>query len=223
MMKKIGPAKTLCPLVVSALSLAAFAPAVNAVEVSASAGAASAYLWRGIDLGDGTPAVFGDVVASAGGAYGGIWVSSGDAGLGNEYDLFVGYGAEVGPLSIDASIWSYVYPDGETTNDTTGDLSEFILSLGVGPVSFTVYDNIANADGSNDYYYYTFGAEFGAFSATIGVHDGLVDGDDTPTHLDIGYAYNDSLSFTASKFIADEDQVDSDTQFVVSYSFPIGE
>ena len=229
MMKKIGPAKTLCPLVVSVMSLAAVAPAANAVEVSASAGVATAYLWRGFDLGDGSPAVFGDLVVSAGGAYGGIWISSGDDTLGNEYDLFVGYGTEIGPVAVDISIWNYNYPDAGfvvdenedpvfgSTDDTTGELSELILSLGVGPVSFTFYENIA---GAPSYSYYTLGAEFGAFSATVGVHDDD-EADDTPTHLDLSYAYNDNLSFTVSKFIADEDEVDSDTQFVASYSFNI--
>ncbi|KJS09464.1 MAG: histidine kinase [Gammaproteobacteria bacterium BRH_c0] len=192
-----------------------------AVEVSASAAVASTYLWRGYDLGSGTPAVSGDINASAGGAYAGVWGSSGDTAAGSEYDLYAGYGVELGGFSIDLSVWNYNYPtgagytpDGETD---FGDLTDVVLSLGYGPFSFAYYDNVAGAAG---YEYYTLGAEFGKFAVLLGKHDN-VSGDD-PVHLNLTYSYNDNLAFTISQFIADETD-DDDLKFVASYSIPIGE
>ena len=47
-------------------------------------------------------------------------------------------------------------------------------------------------------------------------------GDGDYSHLDLGYQYNDNLSFTVSKVIdTDDDTQEDDTLFVVSYSLPI--
>lgn len=206
----------------SALSLT-MVPAANAeVEVSGSLGIASTYLWRGYDLGSGTPAISGDLNASVSGFYGGIWGSSGDTTAGTEYDLYVGYGGEVGDFSYDVSLWNYVYPtlDSGSTEDAdetdVGELSEAVVTLGYGPVSLTYMDNIA---GSTGYEYYNLSAGFGAFTLAIGMHDNEGDADD-PTHADLTYAYNDNLSFTISQFISDEPEGD-DLKFVVAYSVPI--
>lgn len=215
------------------------APAVaGEMEVNASAAVANMYLWRGLDLGDGSAAVSGDLVVSKAGAYAGIWVSSGDDALGNEYDYFVGYGGEAGDFSYDLSLWNYNYSDNglagagfDMSDDTTGELSEVILTLGYGGVSFSYYDNIAGGSG---YTYMTLSGGIGKFSATVGHHDfdlpGGSTGNDDMTHLDISYAFNDNLSFTASKIVAqdcDKDDVgcggtfDEDVKFVVAYSLPI--
>lgn len=206
------------------LATAGFAVSGNALaapEVSASAAVASTYLWRGYDLGSGTPAVSGDLSVSAGGAYAGIWGSSGDTALGSEYDLYAGYGMEVGGLSIDLSIWNYNYPTSSTIgagpSTRFGDLTEVILGLGYGPFSFAYYDNVAGGSG---YEYYTLGAEFGQFSLMVGQHS--VPGGEDPMHIDLSYAYNDNLSFTVSQFVADEPD-DDNMKFVVSYSIPIAE
>ncbi len=190
-------------------------------EVAASAAVASSYLWRGYDLGSGTPAVSGDINVSAAGAYAGVWGSSGDTSAGTEYDLYAGYGVELGGVSVDLSVWNYNYPtgagytlDGETD---FSDLTEVVLSVGFGPVTAAYYDNVA---GSSGYEYYTLGVEFGQFSILAGMHD-TVGGED-PVHLNASYAYNDNLSFTISQFISDEAEGD-DLKFVVSYSLPITE
>ena len=163
----------------------------------------------------------GDINASAGGAYAGIWGSSGDTAAGSEYDLYAGYGVELGGLSVDLSVWNYNYPTGAgyTADGETdfGDLTDLVLSLGYGPFSFAYYDNVAGASG---YAYYTLGAEFGKFAILLGKHDN-VSGDD-PVHLNLTYSYNDNLAFTVSQFIADE-TADDDLKFVASYSIPIGE
>ena len=65
----------------AATAMAVSHSAMAEVEVSASAGVASAYLWRGVNLGNGAAAVFGDITASMGGAYATVWGSSGDSAL----------------------------------------------------------------------------------------------------------------------------------------------
>ncbi len=198
-----------------ALTAGAISAAPVMAEVSASVGVASTYLWRGYDLGSGTPAVSGDLSYSEGGFYTGVWASSGDTSVGTEYDLYAGYGMEFDSgFSVDLSVWNYVYPTGSDEIDM-GDLTDVILSLGFAGVSFSYYEPVA---GGSDYNYYTLGYGMGDFSATLGMHDNA-DGED-PMHLDISYAYNDNLSFTLSQFVADESD-DDDLKVVVSYSLPI--
>lgn len=213
-MKKM---KTLLAASVAAASMTMIAAPASA-EVSASATVASLYLWRGFDLGNGSPAVSGDITYSTGGFYAGVWGSSGDDTYGQEVDYYAGFATEVGPISVDLSVWNYVYPGagaGGDNGDTFGDLSEIILGLGMGPVSVTIYDNIA---GANGYFYGTVGLDVGSFSFVAGGTD-TDDEDSNYAHFDMSYAYNDSLSFTFSQMI-DEDN-DDDLRFVVSYSLPI--
>ena len=140
------------------LSAGTIIPAANA-EISASAAVATSYLWRGYDLGSGTPAVMADLSFSEGGAYAGVWISSGDTGAGTEFDLFAGFGGEIGDLSYDINVTNYLYPTGDysETDGDIGDFVELILTLGYGPVSVSYYDNIAGDTGgyapSEDYSY----------------------------------------------------------------------
>lgn len=224
----------------------------NAVEVAASAAVANMYLWRGIDLGNGkgVPAVSGDIKVTEAGFTAGAWGSSGDEAAGTEYDLWVGYGGSAGDFRYDLTIWTYVYPSagnsaeeigedddgnpvigrvGSDDTDNIGDLSEAVLTLGYGPVTFMFYDNIA---GAPDYYYYTLSAAFGSFSALVGYsvngdafveEDGSTDDVDY-THLDVSYAYNENLSFTLSQVVdegPDNSIVDDDLKFVVKYAIPL--
>lgn len=218
-------------------------PAAQA-EVSASVGVASTYLWRGYDLGSGTPAVSGDINYSNAGFYTGIWGSSGDTSAGTEYDLYAGYGMGFGEndmFSVDLSVWNYNYPTGAGYTDGETDPFEFtevVLTLGAGPVALSYYDNVAGGSG---YSYYTLSGSFDAFTVLLGMHDSVSnaydelghvishvcpsddeDGECKPVHLNVSYAYNDNLSFTLSQFVADEAD-DDDMKFVVSYSLPIGE
>ncbi|WP_347332053.1 TorF family putative porin [Marinimicrobium locisalis] len=211
---------------VSAMASAALAPVANA-EVSASVGAANMYYWRGYDLGNGDPAIWGDINVSGNGAYAGMWASSGDASAGTEYDLYVGYGSSVGDFSYDFSLWTYAYPSTkETTADldtgslvqestptSPGDLVEFITGLGYGPVSVTYYHGLEDLD---EYWYATVGLSAGDFAFTYGLHE------DDYAHFDIGYAYNDNLSFTLGLVADDADfGVSDEAKFVVGFSIPI--
>jgi len=222
--------KLLAAAVASSLALSAVAPIASA-EVSGSVGIASSYLWRGFDLGSGVPAVSGSLDFSESGFYAGIWGSSGDTSSGTEYDLYLGYGGEVGDFFYDISAWTYSYPTGSKQEDlgTPGNLAEAVISLGYGPVAFTYYDTIAApTDEGEDATYMTLAISVDAFSVTYGIHDKA--NYDT-SHIDFGYAYNDNLSFTISAQIdndngaleeGDEGYVDTtDPTFVVSYSIPI--
>lgn len=225
------------PLAVAALACTTAAPAL-AGELSANAGVASMYLWRGLDLGDGSPMVHGGLQYDAAGAYVGIWGASGDSSLGNEYDLYAGYGGELGGFRYDISVWNYNYSDAglegvlNSRDDTFKELTEIILTLGYGPVTFQYYDNIA---GNTGYQYFTLAASHDKFTAKLGHHEPEAS-DSAFTHLDLTYAYNDRLSFTISKIIDDESEgsfidpdsgevvqtgYDDDLNFIVSYTLPI--
>lgn len=229
--------KTLIASSVAAVMAAGvMAPAQAEVEVGASVGVANTYLWRGYDLGSGTPAVSGDLNLSASGFYTGIWASSGDTAAGSEYDLYLGYGGSFGDFSYDLSVWNYNYPTGagylddedtaELEETNFGDLSDVVLSLGYGPVAITYYDNVAGGSG---YSYATLAVEAGSFGFLVGQH---FEDTNELTHFDLSYAYNDNLSFTISAPIGSNDGdivdgemivVDEDPTFVVSYSLPLGE
>ncbi|WP_370980646.1 TorF family putative porin [Agaribacterium sp. ZY112] len=215
--------KAIAGVVAAATMAAAVAPAAQAEgEVSASVGVASTYLWRGKDLGSGTPAVSGDLSYSNGGFYTGIWGSSGDTDAGTEYDLYLGYGGEVGKFFYDVSAWTYSYPTGggKEETGTPGNLAEAVATLGYGPVSATYYQNVvAPGDDDGEYSYVTLAAELGAFGITYGQH---FEGNNDLSHLDLSYAYNDNLSFIISTQIeVDEPAETTDPTFVVSYSLPI--
>lgn len=209
----------------STMAFASVAPMANA-EVSASVGVASTYLWRGFDLGPGTPAVWGDINYSASGFTAGAWVSSGDTSLGTEYDLYASYGGEVGDFSYSIMAITYVYPEDVTVEPGTvneaihvGEFSEVILGLGYGPFSLAYYDNVAdNVAGDGGYTYITLGADVGDFSFTYGAHN---DANDDLQHFDVSYSYNDNLAFTLSTPVDTDSDDNGDSTFVVSYSLPI--
>ncbi|MEM7362491.1 MAG: TorF family putative porin [Pseudomonadota bacterium] len=195
-----------------------------AAEVSASASVATSYLWRGYDLGSGTPAASADIsVSSETGLYAGLWISSGDTSAGTEYDLFAGYGGEMGDFTYDINLTSYIYPTGpfSDTDGTVGDFMELIVSVCYGPVSFSYYDNIAGETGgyagSEGYTYITVGLDVEQWSFLVGTHD-FDPGD--ATHFDISYAFNDNLAFTLSILDIDGGG-DPEPTFVASYSIPI--
>lgn len=207
-------------LVAGAIALSAMAgfsvPAAHA-EVSASVGVANMYYWRGMDLGGGA-ALSADVNYSVNGFTVGAWTSSGDEGLGTEYDLYVGYGGEIGDFSYGLSVISYNYPNSEIS---PGDYTEAVATLGYGPLTVTYYDaiaaKVAPLDG-DDYNYATAALTFGSFTVLYGVHE------NDSSHIDLTYAYNDNLSFTVGAVVDDGDfatYVTDEPTFVVSLSLPI--
>jgi uncharacterized protein (TIGR02001 family) len=229
-MKKMNEKLLAGVLAVSAVAGTMMTTAAHA-EVSASVGASNMYYWRGLDLGAGDAAVWGDLkLSSEVGLYGGIWTSSGDASNGTEYDLYLGYGTTIGDFGIDISYWSYLYPQIELG---AGDLAEIVLGLSYGPVAFTYYDNQEGSE--QNYKYMTLAVTVDKFNIKYGAHSedetvlapgvigSLIDG---YSHLDITYSYNDNLSFTLGQ-VVDNAQVigvdvyPEDTKVAVNYTFPI--
>lgn len=203
-------------------STAAFADGhESAVEVSASAGVATSYLFRGVQLGEGSPMVYGDLMASFGGAYGGIWVAGGDDSLGTEYDLIVGYGGEVGGLSYDINITNYVYTAspafvggeeaGQATDTDIADFSEAILSLGYGDFGVTYAANITG--NGVDYIAGSYAA--GDLGLTVGKFE---KGD---THVDVSYAASENITFIASQVVDSDEGTEDDVIFVVDVALPL--
>jgi hypothetical protein len=195
--------KTFNKTLIAAATLTTFglAAAPAAVALDASASVATSYLWRGLDLGNGDAALAVDLSDSMGAVSYGLWVSSGDAANGTEYDLYASYGGSVGEIGYSIGYASYNYPDQEVGFD---DNAEYIYGLSYGPASVTVYDE-KGGEGE----YTVFGYEAGAYSFAYGDHE-------VPDlqHFDVSYAVNDSLSVTVSKMD------DADTTVVASYSLP---
>lgn len=208
--------------IASLVSASALTAQVAQAEVSASAAVSNMYLWRGTDLSgpSGVPAVSGDLSYSMGGAYAGVWASSGDTTNGNEYDLYVGYGLEAGGVSIDASVWTYIYPTASGNANSEGDLTELVLGLGYGDASFTLYETLTG--NSSDYRYMTLGYGMGDVSATVGISTSDAAASDY-THVDVSYAATENLSFTYSQVVAQDvdGTVDDSGKVALTLSLPI--
>jgi uncharacterized protein (TIGR02001 family) len=228
-MKKMNEKLLAGVLAVSALA-GSMVTSVAQADTSAAVGASNMYYWRGLDLGMGDAAVWGDLKASSdAGVYGGIWMSSGDALFGTEYDAYIGYGVKAGDLGIDISYWSYNYP---TLEVAPGDFAEIVLALSYGPVAFTYFDNAAISEdhfgpgadfGSEDYSYYTLAYTHDAISVKYGEHEDA-DGADLNgySHVDLTYAFNSKVSFTLGNPLDGGDGgLNEEMKFVVNLSLPI--
>ena len=131
---------------------------------------------------------------------------------GTEYDLFLGYGGSLGEISYNIGYATYSYPTADTNNNP-GDLAEYIYSVGYGPASVTIYDDV-----DSGYTYTAYGLDAGDFSFTYGAHDG---GADDQSNFDVSYSVNDSLSLTMSTVLdSDDTSDDAETTFVASYTLP---
>ena len=196
--------KTFNKTLIAAATLTTFglAAAPAAVALDASASVATSYLWRGKELGAGDAALAVDLSGSAGAISYGLWVSSGDSSS-TEYDIYASYAGSVGEIGYSVGYASYNYPSTGTGFD---DNAEYIYSLSYGPASYTVYDE-KGGDGE----YTVVGYEAGAFSFAYGDNNAA---NVPPTHFDVSYAVNDSLTLTVSE------PEDADTIVVASYALP---
>jgi len=189
------------------------------------------YLWRGLDLGaQGTPMIAGSLDLDSGaGFYAGTWAASGDTEVGTELDLYVGYATDLtDDISIDLGLVTYMYPSNVRDDDQFvdfGDLSEFYFSVSGYGFGLDYYNNIAGFSG---YSYVMASYGVGPFGIGIGHHmfDDEEQGNDFAgfgedmTHLDLSFAFNDEISFTASTIVdSDEDEnVRSSTLLQVVYA-----
>lgn len=205
--------KTFNKTLIAAATITTFglAAAPAAVSLEASASLATSYLWRGLELGEGSAALAVDLSGSTGAVSYGLWVSSGDgsdtnedgtSGAGStEYDIYASYSGEVNGIGYTLGYASYNYP---TLGVGFDDAAEYIYGLSYGPASVTRFDE---KDGDGEYT--VVGYEAGAFSFAYGDHDAV-----DRQHFDVSYAVNDSLSVTVSKLD------DADATVVATYSLP---
>lgn len=221
-MKTLSKAIAIASLVTASALTAQAAQA----EVEYSAGIATTYLWRGTDLGGAAFSAAADYSHESG-AYAGLWASSGDTSTGNEYDLYVGYGMEVGDVSVDLSVATYTYNKniaysvvaGEIVGEeaglgSPGELSEAILNVGFMDASINYI-----ADLGSEYSYTTLGYSLAGVDMSYSMSD---DGAGSEySVIDLGYGLTDELSLAVSKPIDDTAGVDEDVIVVMSYSIAL--
>lgn len=210
--------KKILPVAMSALMAAPLWLGTTAAqaEVSATLGAANMYLWRGQNLTPNEPQFHGSLDYShASGFYAGAWMTNEGVAGSYETDLYLGYGGSFGDFGYDVSYWKYLYPSASGSVSDT-DLSDFVLGLSYGPVSFTAYLGAESGSTKDDYY--TIAGDIGDFNILYGLYegDGSNSGQDY-SHFQVSYAFNDNITFTASKASNDGASVDTDPLFVVSY------
>ncbi len=179
-------------------------------NLSATAGVASVYLYRGLDASAGKPEVFGDLnYRTANGFYGSLWGSSAKASVANshEYNIIVGWQQPIDSFDINIGAISYVYPGLE--NSKVLHESEVYAGMGWRGFAFYIYDNVASKELNNEgYYYLALSYTSQQIDCTLGyaTDDKLSsslfeDGEYSYAHIDLTYAFNDKLSFTFSQVI----------------------
>lgn len=208
----------------------------TAGEVSASAAVANMYLWRGQDVGNGVPAVSGNLEYAVGSealtGYAAVWGSS--AGPTQEVDIYGGVRGTVSGFSYNAAYFTYNYPQAKGVDSTLvglpcaaddarcWDAREFYLSGSMAGVTAEAFIGTGEyGDGSdNKNNYFTLAYAYDKYSAKYGTWD-FESGTGEYSHLDVSYAYNDNLSFTVSKVVDDDDGEEDDALFLISYSIPL--
>lgn len=207
-------------LIAAAVAGATLVSTPVSAEVSATAGVASLYLWRGQNLGGGTPVVSGSLdYGHESGLFAGIWGSS--AGPDQEVDLYGGYAYSTDDFGVKVTFYDYFYP---RTAGATGDLQELVLSVNA---SGFFADAIIGVGDFEDGNYYDVGYTYDKYTVKYGMTDGedLTGPNTDYAHLDLAYAFNENLTFTLSGPV-DSDALSAvegieDPLFVVSYVLPI--
>ena len=205
-------------------SMAASAQSFDEMEFDPSLSAgftvANMYLFRGADLNSGTPLVAGSIEADSGvGFYAGAWTAGGDSNT--EIDLYGGYAFEVADaLTLDFHVTNFIFPN-RNPSDTAagadsnnfGDFTEVGVTASAAGASFTYLNNVA---GDAGYEYFNASYGYGPFSIALGHNKFRGAGDDT--HLDLGFDFNENLSFTVSQLVDTPSGAKDSTNFLVSYS-----
>ena len=204
-------------LIAAAVAGAAVVSTPASAEVSATAGIASAYLWRGVELGTGTPAVFGSLdYTHESGLFAGVWGSSGDTASGSEVDLYAGYAFSSDAFGFKVTAYDYSYP---RFSAAKGDLQEVVV--GVTASGFFADAVIGVADLQKNYYY-DAGYTMDKYTAKVGMMNPKGAANNY-THVDLSYAFNSNLAFTVSGIVDAETggPADQDALFVVAYTIPL--
>lgn len=197
----------------SLLSASMFATTTAVAEVSYNVGYVSEYYYRGIMQKNSSASAGVDFEKD--GMYVGAWTA--DVGEGLEYDLYAGYGMDVGEVSLGIGFTGYYY-----TDDWDETYQEVNLSAGYGPVSIGYSIGEWDGDGGQDYDFLEIGIDLGAgFYGTYGSFGDQFDGDyveigygTTISEIDLGVA----IIFPSEELQGDEDS-DADDEAIV---FSIG-
>jgi len=149
--------------------------AVPAVQVDATIGAASQYIFRGIE--SGQPQIWGAVDASMGNTYGGVWVSNTSVAGDEEVNIYGGI--NLGPVDLGALY--YLFPSSEGGNPSgngTPNVTEVYAGVNAAGASFYAWASPgAENDEGNDAYVYLDGnydISLGE-NVTLGLHAGYME------------------------------------------------
>lgn len=211
----------------AAITLAALVAGASAqAELSASVDISNLYLFRGLDMSQGSPAVAGSLDYSHdSGVFAGVWSTSGDDAAGTEVNYYLGYEASLNDFNYSLSYLNYYYPKskglGVAEVVNFNDYAEVTLGLGYKDLAFSVTAPTSD-DFAGQYVYYNLAYSYQQFSAALGVND-HEDSDGSYSHLDLGYQFNDRLSFVVSQVIDQGSGADfpDATVFQVNFSLPI--
>ncbi len=164
--------------ILSAAAIAAGSLGVTSVasaDVSYNIGYVSEYYYRGVYQKNSSASAGIDF--EEGGFYVGAWTA--DIGDGLEYDIYGGYGMDIGEISVGVGFTGYYY-----TDDFDDTYEEVNLSLGYGPVSIGYSVGEWDGNGGEDYDFLDVSIDLGAgFYGTYGTFGDEFDGD----YFEIGY------------------------------------
>jgi uncharacterized protein (TIGR02001 family) len=187
--------------------------AVQAVEITANGGAVTQYIFRGVPQSDGKAAAQGGLDLAQSGFYLGTWISQVDTSgrtpigdvpaTGLEYDLYGGYGIDIGDFSLGIGATGYFYTD---------DFDETYLeaNFSAGWKFITIDYAIGEYDSSPQNSDYTFGSitlDYAGFYGLWGSWGDEFNGD----YFEIGYgntltvADTDLFDYTFAIIRSDED------------------
>lgn len=233
--------KTLTPVIAASIIAVSGLTATTAAqaEMSSDLTISSMYLWRGLDISDGKPAVSSTVQYDhESGFFVGSWFSSegmpskiieteggdfvdiGTNGTSYEVDLYLGYSGSVDDFGYSVGYYMYLYPEA-VGSISDSDIKEYMLGASYKDFSFSAYINAESSD-FDSYKYYSFDYSIDK----VGLHYGLtsVDKGDGYNDIKISYALTDALTWTLSKASGDaivSDSPQSDPLIMVSYSVPL--
>lgn len=188
-------------------------PSLAHAGATANVGVSNMYLWRGQNISNPSPAVFGgmDYVHDTG-LFVGTWTSSEGVAGSSEVDLYGGFSKAFGDFGVTAAVYDYLYPS-TPVDLMDSDIIEAYLSASF--KSFSVAAFIPLQD-QYDYMYYVADAKFGKFGAHVGFSDG--DGSVDYTEANVSVAATSEVTFKLSMAFDDGAGVEEDPLLQVVYT-----
>lgn len=239
------------PLAASCAALMISTVAVPAVHadggLTAAAGVATSYYWRGLQVSNGAQ-MWGEATYTLdSGFYGDLWASSEGFGVGPEYDLSLGWSGKFGDFGVNVGAVTYIYSkdnseQGIFDDNDPADFSDAYVKLSFGDAFGGVYYNIAQAQEQMWVY---AGYTVGKFTGSIGYQEfkdktqfalagqgGTTDKKWDYTYIDLTFAATKNLSLIVSSVIdhSNNDMPDfglpaaidtTRAKVIASYSLPI--